>query len=589
MSRPQSSGSSPLKSRKLRALRNGLYDVPLVSLSARLRSSGAQNETTPRSTSQTPGKPAYADANGRWWDASYTLGRSAPMVHLATPFRPDEDHTSPKERQLLAFVQSNPKPQPRDFSSYRDYETAIVRWKEITESAIRSADIELPSPQGRFHYRPVFNPHSRNKAQNHSPQTSSSDENTADKRTTSSTDLLRDSSPKTVVSPTHSNHTTPIGTPQLQRVKISRMGSETSGTQTPKSEKNTNRLARDPWDAILIPTEPDPEDFDTFEAFEAAMRRWGHLVSQIEVIPMHARQLPSVIPLAVPAQQQQVKTSEQILGMPLEAPRRVGLPLIDFWDPLRTPGWRDGVGPTYEKVVTPFLPDVEVDDLPLLVAGADEVIDSGPVPRHPGTSHLSPPPLDSPSTSYSEALALRHSAGSASTSTAASRFGSICKDDVIADVHTGLTAIYNRAMQNNQKYPPYHNTPVVGELKGSFQKPNWASGNRARFPLRNDALRRTDLTPLQIESSHVGPAIVDGRPIQFNLPEFDLSGLSYRDLVQDAAYRQKVANRVLELQFHTQHDQCYSWHRKTPEAKIFQQKKGLESACAFQRTHCFDY
>lgn len=81
------------------------------------------------------------------------------MVHLATPFRPDEDHTGPKERQLLAFIQSNPKPQPHDFSCYRDYETAIVRWKEIIESAIRSADIELPSPQGRFHYRPVFNPH----------------------------------------------------------------------------------------------------------------------------------------------------------------------------------------------------------------------------------------------------------------------------------------------------------------------------------------------------------------------------------------------------------------------------------------------
>jgi hypothetical protein len=495
------------------------------------------------------------------------------MVHLKSSTKSEGTQNTSKERQLLAFIQSNPKPFPQDFESYKEYEMALVRWKEVMEGAIRSAEIVLPTPQGRYHYRPTFNPQQRNRRNNHSPQTSSSDDNPAKGFTKlASSSAIPDSS-NPVAAPSNPPRSTNSVASQLERVKSVKLAADTSPAPASRTDKIATKTSRDPWDAILIPAEPDPEDFDTFEAFEAAMRRWGHLVSQIEVVPMHASQLPSVIPLAVLSQQQQVKTSDQIVGKQLDKPRRAGLPLVDFWDPLQAPAWREEENRFASTVRTPFLPDLEVDDLPVELEG----FSAPPTPRVPGALGGPYGLLDSPSTSFSEFQAMRASVGSASTSAETTpRFASICKDDVVADVHNGLAAIYNRAMQNRQKYPPYHNAPVLGELRGTFPKPNWAT-NRARLPLRSDALRRTDLTPLQIESSHVGPAMVDGRAVEFQLPEFDLHGVQYRDLVQDASYRQSTANRVLQFQFHTRHHPCYSWYRKTPQAKIAADSKVLKA------------
>jgi hypothetical protein len=98
------------------------------------------------------------DSNGRWWDETYALCRSAPIVHLKSSAKFDGEQNGSQDRQLLGFIQNNPPPQPRSFSSYKDYEMALVRWKEAMEAALRNAEIMLPTPQGRYHYRPPFNP-----------------------------------------------------------------------------------------------------------------------------------------------------------------------------------------------------------------------------------------------------------------------------------------------------------------------------------------------------------------------------------------------------------------------------------------------
>jgi hypothetical protein len=350
-------------------------------------------------------------------------------------------------------------------------------------------------------------------------------------------------------------------------------------------------LARDPWDAQLVPIEPDPEDFDTFEEFEAAMRRWGNLVSQIEVIPMHATQLPHVIPLASPTQQQQVKTSDQIVGKLPSAPRRAGLPYLDFWDPLKNSDFHTkSVGLEIERPV--FLPDLELeedlDDLEVDTPGLS-MPGSGPLSaRSPPLSPTGLPPyllgssdllLDS---SNSERLALRASKGSASTTSADTtpRFfiPLLSKEAVISDVSDGLNTIYSRAMQNYEKHPPYHNPPVLGRVHGTFPKPEWAGHKSpSRLVLRSDMLRRTDLTPLQVVSSHDCLAMIDGRPVEFNLPEFDLKNVNYRELCSDSQYKAEIRRQVLQLQFHDRHYPCYSWFRKTPKAQVQQESSKLKN------------
>lgn len=134
--------------------------MPIVSLSARLRASPApeQVQAPPTEDTQSPNQAVYLDAHGRWWDETYTLCKVPPFVHLHPSQREEEEEETDQKLQLLAFVQSHPRPLPAEFSSYGEYETALLDWKDLLENAILSAEIILPTPLGRYHYRPVFHP-----------------------------------------------------------------------------------------------------------------------------------------------------------------------------------------------------------------------------------------------------------------------------------------------------------------------------------------------------------------------------------------------------------------------------------------------
>ncbi len=58
------------------------------------------------------------------------------------------------------------------------------------------------------------------------------------------------------------------------------------------------QFEKDPWDAVLVPEEPDPSYYDTYEDYEAAMKRWALLLSnELPIIPPHASQLKDLIPI----------------------------------------------------------------------------------------------------------------------------------------------------------------------------------------------------------------------------------------------------------------------------------------------------
>jgi len=54
----------------------------------------------------------------------------------------------------------------------------------------------------------------------------------------------------------------------------------------------------DPWEFLLCPEEPDPLDYETFEAYEEAIQRWGEICTQVLTkIPPHAEQLLDILPI----------------------------------------------------------------------------------------------------------------------------------------------------------------------------------------------------------------------------------------------------------------------------------------------------
>ena len=53
----------------------------------------------------------------------------------------------------------------------------------------------------------------------------------------------------------------------------------------------------DPWDSVLVPTMPNPLDYDTYVDYEEALLRWALLCSRLPFLPPHAEQLKEIIPI----------------------------------------------------------------------------------------------------------------------------------------------------------------------------------------------------------------------------------------------------------------------------------------------------
>jgi hypothetical protein len=76
---------------------------------------------------------------------------------------------------------------------------------------------------------------------------------------------------------------------------------------------NQFSLKQDTWDSLLIPAEPDPAFFDTFQDYEQAMLRWTTLYHKaiLPSAPCHASQLTSLIPIHVPEVEQKSETDDE--------------------------------------------------------------------------------------------------------------------------------------------------------------------------------------------------------------------------------------------------------------------------------------
>lgn len=75
-------------------------------------------------------------------------------------------------------------------------------------------------------------------------------------------------------------------------------------------------LEKDSWDSFLVPEEPDPSYYDSFEQYEEAMLRWSILCSKswsYSSFPCHANQFSTLIPIHLPEVEEQSENKEQTL------------------------------------------------------------------------------------------------------------------------------------------------------------------------------------------------------------------------------------------------------------------------------------
>lgn len=187
------------------------------------------------------------------------------------------DNAQKQTFYLTLLALANEKPVPDDFDSYFEYEQSLVEWKIKADRILDKK--HLPVPVGRYFYRKHFSIDSYKATLN------------------------------------RNNFTGDTG--EKKDIEVF-------------SDK---KLDYDPWNTLLIPVEPNPDDYMTFKDFEAAYLKWATLCSQLKIIPPHTHQLQEMIPIKEPnANDPSSDGRDTLLPAHIESQRKLGLVYLSFWE-----------------------------------------------------------------------------------------------------------------------------------------------------------------------------------------------------------------------------------------------------------------
>lgn len=226
-----------------------------------------------------PKIPVFLGPDGTLFDLSYT-----PILDRS-PVDSDKWQYISDLPQLGGAQPIPPFPDSENFSSYLDYEQAVLDWRMTVVDIL--GFLQLPHPVGRFYYRP---------------------------KVVASSGFNRDELTASEVDP-HSTSSGPIDENSENTRDDSTDGSDPSEADSRKkisvsSDTNLDSdsefleemkkwiMDRDPWDTSLVPPEPHPSCFNNFKDYEDALKRWSNYAcSVVQVIPPHPNQLRTIISL----------------------------------------------------------------------------------------------------------------------------------------------------------------------------------------------------------------------------------------------------------------------------------------------------
>ena len=265
----------------------------VVVMDGRRESLGDTKDTAEDLVSSEPGAhhALYLGIHGELYDANYEpLPRSLRI-------RGDLDSNPAKyfeQQKNTRTFEVSPFPQPElDHESFFEWEQEVLVWKDRTEKQLR--DVRQPVATGRTFYRPKFGgPYMTRKG---------------------SSELLLSTPPDTLVSPPSSSPdpTSPDGTREKLDVsnahganaKFGSSGSpvrslpSNGAPRTTRGEEEEFDSEIPSWDSILVPAEPNPVNYNSYEDYKVAMLRWSALVAQTspKIVPS-PRQLPTLLQLS---------------------------------------------------------------------------------------------------------------------------------------------------------------------------------------------------------------------------------------------------------------------------------------------------
>ncbi|KAJ5080641.1 sca1 complex scaffold protein scaa [Anaeramoeba ignava] len=193
-------------------------------------------------------------------------------------------------------------PKSQGFSSFDDFEQALIAWKNKITS--RFGFVQHPIYIGRSYPRPYLAAEQSEKKQDQEERSSVTDSERM------STDSKRTSEqiPRTSSTSKDSPRTSSIGKSKIiETAHIERRHSTIDEHLDHFSQKKMDKLPdfmegtslfisdKEQWSNKLIPPEPKPDNYSSFEEFEKAFQRWSQIVmGTLPKIPIHSRQLSEI-------------------------------------------------------------------------------------------------------------------------------------------------------------------------------------------------------------------------------------------------------------------------------------------------------
>jgi len=417
----------------------------------------------------------------------------------------DEEIEETLQEQLYHLY--NSIPQIDEFENFFDYEQAFLGWKFAVESIF--SETRLPLITGRSYYRPKVSDYQKlreNSTFDYRPSVSSfsiegdSDEKSDPLNSEVDDDNIRDSAEY-----------------DLNLIKDLENSSE-------------------PWDSLLVPQEPQPADYDTFEDYDEALVRWASICSQLSFFPPHASQLRDLIPIQ--------SISESQLNQ--ESPETTN----KYNNAADKDGGSNNLGrQQLACIIKSGIKEMPFFDINNRLPTCNMILEKGKLEadkkKEAEEQKLKAQQQQQNSKqTYSPKLQMQPSIK--------------ISDDSKSNIQNLINTMLQKRLTNMNNHKSY-TSPHIATIHGTFPLPLLTTSQKPTMCFKNDHLRRLDIGSKQIQEHFDCPSRIGGVSVDFEVPNHDVS-FEFNRLFSDPAYQGIVMNQLRSLRTEDRYNHLYSWY-----------------------------
>ncbi|KAN0034841.1 hypothetical protein ACTFIV_001374 [Dictyostelium citrinum] len=444
----------------------------------------------------------------------------------------EEEEEETLQEQLVHLY--NSIPQIDEFENFFDYEQAFLDWKYAVDQIFDRT--RLPVITGRAYYRPKLSDFQK---------------------------MYRGTSTFGDYRPSVSSFSIEGGSGSIGGDGDEKSDPLNSEIEDDTAEHNYNEFSllkdqlessSEPWDSLLIPQEPQPIDYNTFEEYDDALMRWASICSQLPVFPPHPSQLKDLIPI------QSIAESQMSVN-------------IDIIVEQRSKSQRDADGSNSlanQSVIKSGLHEMVFMDLQLPSSNLTRQQDQ----QKKLEAELEEKEQKRKQQSQLNDLIARNNSR---VSPAISTKPMITVDqDTKQRIQQVIQQLWDKRdkawretgervvgsdRQEQTLISRTYVAPFIAKIHGTHDSSALLSSTQQQstFTLKNDALRRTDLTSKQIHDNYDCPTRVSGMPVKFLVPHYDVV-FEPSKCIPDSTYQQNLIQQLKVFHYGGRHNELYSWY-----------------------------